>query len=96
MDWVFEMVKQWDHGRQLALLLGIAGMAVLGVTLMVLSLSRTFRVMIAGYPPRVAKVPPQQECNSDENLTGLCLKPGGCKTTEECTATIDLHNAGHK
>jgi len=53
-------------------------------------------VLFRGHPPAATVVPEPQECYRSCNLTGLCLKPGGCKTQDECDHTLRLHTLAIK
>lgn len=86
----------------LFLVLGIG--TLIAVVVIVWVLCRTLVVLFYGppEPPKVVqssyqplpKVEPRQDCYDETNLTGKCLKPGGCKTDGECTRTIRAHDTG--
>lgn len=86
MNGFWDIVKGWSAEWQVLALAIVA----LFVTIVTCQLLRTVRVVLRGYPP--PDPPELPDCNSDDNLTGQCLKPGGCKTQEECDATIAKHN----
>jgi hypothetical protein len=80
--------NSWDGQTQLTFSLVALGIVSLTLFLMTVVAMRTLRVLIRGYPPAV---PAKQECNNDDNLTGLCLKPAGCKTVDECSECVSRH-----
>lgn len=94
-----EIMSAWPAELQVvaylgtAVIVGIVGI-VAGVTLIV-----NLRVLLRGYPPpRPASpaVDPVQECHHEDNLTGLCLRQGNCRTSDEChrmIADIDTSSA---
>lgn len=75
--------NNWSEETQLIFCLVVLGILSFTLVLMWVTLLRTLRIVLRGYPPS-----PVQECNNDYNLTGNCLKPGGCKTQEECSTTV--------
>lgn len=88
MNGFWEMVKGWDTSIQV----GAFAVVALFVTIVLCQMLRTLRVVLRGYPPPEPAEQRIQECSHESSLTGRCLKPGGCKTTEECQTVITKHN----
>ncbi len=91
MNVFIDAFKAWDSQTQLIFCLASLGMVCLTVWRVIALFTKTVVLMINGYPPTK---PEKQECEHDENLTRLCLKPAGCKTVEECQECIS--NNGKK
>jgi hypothetical protein len=67
----------------------LAALIVAGLTLIVVTkiLTSFFIKLVHGHPP--TPPPSKPECNHDENMTGECLRHGGCKTVDQCNATVE-------
>ncbi len=88
MDGFFDIVKTWDTNTQVWFFLGC-----LFVTLCLgAAFFYTLRIVLRGYPP--PSPPPLQPCNHDDNLKGVCLKPGGCRSSEECNRMVAKADEG--
>lgn len=54
-------------------------------------LGRAVRIVLRGYAPtpeRVEVAPELPGCDNDENLTGRCLRVGGCRSEAECNRMV--------
>src|SRR4051812_44266991 len=97
----------WDTPTQLVFLLVLASLALFllaGVAWWLLALWRLLLqhgvALLRGYPPSSSAsgseaAAGRQECyQEDDNLTGYCLRPGGCRTVGECQRTIRMIDDG--
>ncbi len=82
---MIEMILQWPAELQMQFLLWTFIAACVTIWLLVVSALHTARVLLRGYPPPSLD---QQECHDEDNLKGYCLKPGGCRSTDECQDTL--------
>lgn len=88
MQEFIDIFTQWTAGLQVFFCLGSMFILTFAFLLFLVSLNRTIRILIRGYPTNYY-TPHTQECNNDDNLTGFCIKPGGCRTIHECHNAID-------
>ncbi len=84
MDWIVEVIQKWESGTQMAFFLSCFSITAFVVLCLGVGILRTVRILFRGYTPVEAKPIKPQDCYSDDNLRGVCLKPGGCKTQAEC------------
>ncbi len=102
MDWIIEIVQKWDTQTQATVFVASLSSLLLAVVLICALTLRAVRLVLRGYPPVTQKppappyTPSPQDCQHDENLTGKCLKAGGCGTSYECVATVEKHGTGTK
>lgn len=88
MEPILDIIRQWDTGEQQAFFTGVAITTGFVTGWLGFILFGTVRIVLRGYPPQKPKASQVQDCNHYDNLTDLCLKPGGCKTREECRETV--------
>ena len=81
---LIEMIKTWNENNQTFFFSLVFILSTALIILILGSLLKTVRILFRGYPP-----PEQPPCDHDENLTGVCLKKGGCKTQEECNKEME-------
>lgn len=84
---MWEVVSNWDVSTQVWTLVA----AMFFTTVIAVKLLDTIKIILRGYPSECEEA---QDCDHDDNITGGCLKIGGCKTTQECNATIEKHKGG--
>lgn len=78
---VFDMVQTWGWEYQIGFM---AFVSLVCLYLIVYVLS-TIKIILRGYPPIKSQ---QSLCHHDNSLSGWCVKPGGCRTTDECNKTM--------
>lgn len=99
MNEFIDIFDKWSEKTQL-IAFSISSFLVLFFLYLVFRLLvRSVCIIFRGYPIFSGatcryQYPKIQTCEHDDNVTGKCLKSGGCRTTGECEITVNAINKG--